>query len=314
MAENTIPKKKFIQFAFIGLLAVIILIQRLAAPGTGFTPLSPWEGDVDSILIQIAGEKIELVRDQESWFVGEGERPADEGKITRMADALNALRLDQQVSREGELERYGLVTEEAIIVEAREGDRLLRSIRIGNQADRGTATYVTVAGKSGVFLAGGSLRDLFETTETDLRNRQIFSLSSRDIISVRVSADSSGALYSLQKQEAGGEERWQLPAIAPRETDQEKAEQFIAQLARISAIGFTESKSTEGRKPLWIFRFQDQESEYRLDIYGEEGGNENAFLARSSTSVDPFTISAWKAEQLMREADWFILEADPAAD
>lgn len=114
-----------------------------------------------------------------------------------MTDALNSLKVGQMVSREGELERYELEDADAITVAVYHAKDLLRSIRIGKEADKGSGCYITLAGREGIYLVEGALRSIFDVSLDELRNRQIFSFTSSDIISVGVT--SAEARFSLRK-------------------------------------------------------------------------------------------------------------------
>ncbi len=296
------PKHKLIQLTVIGALLLIIIFSRLFGSGERMPSVQPWEGTLTRIEIRLPGDSFSLHYRDEIWTIGEEGHPADEGKLTRMADALNMLRLEELVSRQGDLERYGLDEERSIEVHAYDGEELLRSIRIGKEADRGIGAYITLGGRSGIFLAGEDLRSLFETSADELRNRQILALNPADIISVRVQGPESS--YSIRRT-ADGDAAWQIPEAGAGSPDQEKADQFIGQLARISAVDFAGSMELSDADAAWVFSIQDQSSTRELKIIGPAAGNENAFLSTSSRSGEAFTISSYKAEQLMRELSWF---------
>ncbi len=297
------PKNKLIQLAVIGTLLVLIILARLSGPGERIPLLQPWEGTLTRIEIQVPGETVSVHYRNDAWTLGEEGYPADAGKITRMADALNMLRIEELVSKRGDLERYELDEGRFIEVKAYDGEELLRSIRIGKEAERGIGAYITVSGLSGIFLAGEDLRSLFDTSTDELRNRQVLALNPADIIAVNVQGPED--LYSIRRS-ASENEAWQIPEAGAGFPDQNKVEQFIGQLARISAVDFTGPVDTEGSDPGWIFSIQDQESTYELRIFGPVAENENAYLCTSSQSGESFTISSYKAEQLMRKLAWFV--------
>jgi hypothetical protein len=296
------PKNKLIQFAVIGALLLLIIFSRLSGSGERIPALQTWEGSPTRIEIRLPGESVSLYYRDNSWVLGEEAFPADAGKITRMADALNMLRIEELVSRRGDLERYELDEERSIEVEAYDGEKLLRSIRIGKETERGIGAYITVNGRSGIFLAGENLRAIFETTADDLRNRQILALNPADIIAVTVRGPEGS--YSIRRS-ADNDEAWRIPEAGDEAVDPEQVQQFMGQLARISAVEFAGSPAAAGSDPRWSFSIQDQNNFYDLNIFGPAADNENAFLSTSSHIGEAFTISAYKAEQLMRNLSWF---------
>lgn len=300
-------RNKRIQYAILGTLLILILASRLTGRDSTPEPVRPWEGTVTRMRIQGPGETVTAWFEDGTWTLGENRRAADQGKLTAMADAVNMLRIEQMVSRGNDFERFGLDDENAITVEAFAGDDLLRSIRIGKEAEKGSGAYITVGGRSGIYLAGGSLRSRFDTGSDELRNRQILALSSAGILAVKISAP--GGPFSLWK-DAGDDEQWHLPETGDKALDREKVKQYVAQLSGISAVGFKGENDGSAPPAGWHFSIQDQSGNYELSIHGQDPDNGNAFVCSSPESPDYFTISAYKAEQLMKEAEWFAAEGD----
>ncbi|WP_020611043.1 DUF4340 domain-containing protein [Sediminispirochaeta bajacaliforniensis] len=303
-------KKKMIQFAAVAVLLLLIIVTKFTGNRASFAPVAPWGEEADRIEIHVPGkDPIVAAKKADSWFIGDKEYSADEGKITRMTDALNSLKVGQMVSREGELERYKLEDADAITVAVYHDNDVLRSIRIGKEADKGSGCYITLAGREGIYLVEGALRSIFDVSLDELRNRQIFSFTSSDIISVGVA--SADARFSLRK---SGEEKesWQFSEAQQERVDQKKITDFISQLARINATAFLAPDTIGSEEEAsWSLTFQSEKEEHTLRIYGKVEGNDNAYRCLADTNKEPFSISAYKAGQLMKPASWFISEEKP---
>jgi hypothetical protein len=324
-----ISNKKWIQLGAIVLLVLLIILGRFTGTEQRFEPVLPWDGEITRLEITLPGggpeSTITAGKANGKWSLGDRQYPADEGKLTRMADALNNISLEELVSSKGDLERYELTDSSAITVEAFGSDGVLRSVQIGKSADRGRGSYVTIAGRSGIFLVSQDLRGIFDTDLASLRNRQIISMEKGELLSIEVTGP-SGSYRMIQE----GEGSWAIPGMgasgnagssgaenqAPESPaaaggiDQEKATRFIDQLVSVTASAFADQGILDGADaaggPTWRFILEGQQESAELAIYGLDPENENAWICSSSESIDPFTVSAWKAEQIMREKGWFL--------
>lgn len=295
-------KKTIIQLTSIAALLLLIAAGALRQEDTAIQSPSPWEGEADRIEISSKQGEIILQRKEDSWKVGKKLYPADQGKVLQMTDALNKLELRELVSKRGDLKRYGLKNDDRIQVRVFSEDRPLRELSIGKSA-LGSTSYISFAGRGGIFLAAGDLRYLFDTDEESLRNKQIIALSSSDIIAVNIEGPEVD--YSIRKAAEKG--LWYIPELKGMEEDQEKISAFISQLSRISAQGFSTEQDTDA-EALWSFTIQAQEEERELSVITQE--SEQSWIAASPESREAFTISSYKADQLMRKAEWFIKQQD----
>ncbi len=96
---------------------------------------------------------LKLIKDDDSWVVGEMRYPVDKKKIDPMLKAVGDFELTALVSEQQNLARYELGPEHKIEVVAKQGDEIVRTFVVGKGAPTYNHTFVTVSGEEGVFLA-----------------------------------------------------------------------------------------------------------------------------------------------------------------
>lgn len=299
------PKIKVVQLSLILLLTSLILISRLGGSGEAAEKIPPLEESIDRIEIAGPGVKSLAVRDSSGWKVGEKGYPADERGMIRMADSLRTLKADHLVSRMGDFERYGLTEESRIMVTAFDGDRLLRTLRIGKESESGTGCYFSLEDRPEIYFSRENLKAVFNRTEDSLRNREMLALTLAEVIAVRVKGPSGS--YTLERSGEGREEGWVIPELGiPADT--EKTEQFLSQLVRINASGFPEEAPPPPESAPWSFQLKSESRNRTLYLFRELEKKRGNYLALTSESPYPFTISSYKAEELLKEISWFAPE------
>lgn len=297
------PKKKLVQLSIIGLLIVFILATRLI--GTGKTPeiLKPISEEIHRLEIQGPGISVNARLEDSVWVLGDRGYPADQGTLLRMVDAVKSIRTDHLISRREDEERYGLTADKTLTVRVYSSGEPLRTLHLGKESESGRGVYFSVEGVSGIFLSLENLRTTFSKTESDLRNKQMLSLTVAEITSLTV--EGPGLRYTLNKDSTQEGATWSIQDL-DLPLDQRKVEQYISQLVRINAISFPEDTSLTGRNPSWRFHLKTQDKSYMLDLFDPSGDDNAAYPMLVSENPYPFNISKYKAEEIMKEPVWFL--------
>ena len=113
---------------------------------------------ITRILIERAGQNLELEKKEEKWQILPQGWTADEDKIKPLLEATGQVELTALVSTGGNDASYGLDNENRIRVTAWAGDEQIRCMDIGKVAPSYQHTFVRVQGHPGVFHAAGSFR------------------------------------------------------------------------------------------------------------------------------------------------------------
>ena len=115
-------------------------------------------GAITRLVIERAGQNLELEKKEEKWQIMPQGWTVDEDKIKPLLEAMGQLELTALVSTGGNDASYGLDKENRIRVTAWAGDEQIRCMDIGKVAPSYQHTFVRVQGHPGVFHAAGSFR------------------------------------------------------------------------------------------------------------------------------------------------------------
>lgn len=287
--KRALSRQKMVYLVLIVLLLILLLFQQLSG-GSQSPRLPDLEEEVDELLIEHGGERLEIVRSGEEWLIGEERLPGDGARIEGLVEKIGSLKLLEEVAVTDYLVPYRLGEGEAIAVELRTAGERFRRVLIGKIASSGRQTYLRFEGEEVVYLAAGNLRRDFEIGAEDLRDKEILALDpgrvSRLLLRERGTAGEE-----LVRTENG----WTGTDLLP--VDQERVADYLNNFAPLRAAGFPREVVAVG-EPLFTVQLEADGENIRVEILSP--GEDGDYLARSSASPYLFSLSAFKAEQLMK--------------
>ncbi len=146
--------------------------------------------DVTEIAVEKDGQKIVLVRKDETWGVTDKHYPADQQSVSKMLDIIKELKVTALVSEESaHLNRYELDTEHRIAVTVKSKFETLRKFDIGKAVSSYRHTFVRLDGSSAVYHAVKSFRKDFDKSVDDLRNKEVLSFDKSKIKGLTLEKD-----------------------------------------------------------------------------------------------------------------------------
>lgn len=154
------------------LLAVCILQGILLNRDT--TKLFKLAETPDEIYIYNQGQEINLVFQNDKWYVGQAKEEALQTYVDSLIKSFSSVRaIDKvgSVKNEVYIEKYQLDEEKCISVVAKKGGNIIRSLQLGKNGTDKRQTYGTVDGSTDIYLLSGSLRSIYDITEDSLKEK-----------------------------------------------------------------------------------------------------------------------------------------------
>lgn len=247
------------------------------------------------------GTVIALTRASDQWLIGDKLYPADETKVKNILKVLEALKLTALVSEAKAYSRYDLTDEKKISIKAWAGDRLVRDIDIGKEADTYQHTFVRLGDNPNVYHAQNSFRRTVDQTTDTLRDKTALSFNTTDIKEIQITDDGNSMTLTLEKPEAepageatdhpSSEESspvWLAGDGNPVQAD--TVQRLLSQLAHLTCEGYLKDDHTKVfEKPIRTILLTGDQT-YSLSIF-EKQASETPHPATSSQNSYPFALS-----------------------
>ncbi|HDS15316.1 MAG TPA: DUF4340 domain-containing protein [Proteobacteria bacterium] len=333
-------KKEFLLLlAVIVGLGALLFYQKKGKTNYQLPQLSAFSEVADRLLLEKGKERIELRREDEIWLIGAEKYRADGTRVASMLDKLKELQPVALISEKGNYQLYELDPEKRISVALYAGDKLLRRLEIGKSSASLRQSYIRLGEDPRVYQVLGNLQSNFFTTLDDLRDKQVLSItpeqreSLNEIVLERFAdgkfeslkmirlplenqpvdegrtesetpaetgaADPAGGLSTASAPVPGSPELsgWQLPDGSP--VTASAVAELLDGLAGLKCESFLAERSgAEFSRPCYEFILRGAQDEFRLALLASEDGG---YPAVSSAVAEPFRLSSWKGERLIRD-------------
>ncbi len=170
-------KRKIVLLSLIALFAIIYIIQITQGAQSAVKNIT-LDTDITGIrLTQATGETIafskqvipatDTVESQERWILEDG-REVEGFPLTRMMGQLKDIRVLGTITSASNAERYDLQEGAALVVEALNGQEVLRTLAVGKASTTTSQTYAIIDNANDVVLVSGDLNDVFGKTIDEL--------------------------------------------------------------------------------------------------------------------------------------------------
>jgi len=172
------------------------------------------------------GDRTVLKKSGTAWELVEPEKlAADEAEVSGLTSGLSSLEIQRVVEEQAaDLKGFGLDTPRIEVGFKAEGDKDLRTVRLGDKTPTGGDMYAMLAGQKRVFLVSGYLDSTFDRTTFSLREKSAlkFDRAKADSLEV-VTAD-----RTIKLAKAG--EEWKLVGPVTARTDFGAVEAVVSRL------------------------------------------------------------------------------------
>jgi hypothetical protein len=299
-------KKHLLLLAVIALLAAYLTVQKNGRTHYALPQLKPVSRkDITKLLIKHKDSTLTLARKDGAWVIEPQGYPADEGAVNVLLGEADGLTLTALASEGGNDAIYDLNGGKRIEVEAYEDGRLVRQFAIGKAAS-GDHAFIQLGGDKKVFHAEHDLRMVFDKNVADLRDRTVMKVNGA--IDGIVLAHAGKTLMIARAAEAGadadkngrgtGDESGAHWRIGKKPANDREVNELLDAVSHLSCDSFIEGKTKHDfHAPAYTVSLKGAKR-YRLSIYAEQ---DKTFAAVSSESPYPFTLSAWRAKNIMKD-------------
>jgi hypothetical protein len=268
------------------------------------------KADISKIDIRKKGSDVTLFRGGDGWLVGPDKYPASDSRVEKIIDGITGLKLTAMVSESKNYPLYELDKDHRIEVEAYSGDRSLLKVEIGKPASSYRHTFVLLDDDYHVYHANGNLRDEFNRTVSDLRDRVVMKFSDQimeltlkkgnDTLTIAretapVSADTTSPKEAKQP-ENPAPSGWIIRG--GKTVKQKEVDELVSTLSNLECDSFIENKGKgDYTSPVYTVTLKGAGT-YTLSIFKKKDGQ---YPAVSSQSDYPFLLSEWKAGRIMKD-------------
>jgi hypothetical protein len=277
--------------------------------------LAPVEAKtIDRLVFQKGDAVIELIRKDDSWFVGEKAYRADNIKVRNMVQATADLKITALVSESGNYDRYDLTENKKTTVRAYAGTAVLRSFDIGRGAPTNRHSFVRLDGDPKVYHARGHIHETFDATVDELRDETVLEIEQAEVNALVI--EKAGRQLAIVKKETPVQkesdaketgapkpvQQWQdqdgnavdLAAVTSllKEFKQLKCNDYMAD----------DAKSTL-KDPIWTITFTTADQQRHLSVFALPSDEAIEHPAVSSGSDYAFLLTKSRVEGFGKQLD-----------
>lgn len=310
------------------LLLVIVALSLYLALGKGEDPdrdlprMAALDNKtINRLVITRQGGPLELVKEDEQWFIQPKHYPADSVKLKNMVQAATTLTPTALVSESGNYKRYGLGAPDKIKIQIYQGDQLEREFIIGHIAPTHQHTFIMLPEDPKVYHAKGSLKSSFDQTTDALRDKTALSFEKQDIISIQIQkADHNLVLSRTEVTKDAGQEnasvsgtltQWQSPDGQPIKETTVVA--LLNSCAGLKCDAYMEDDAKAGlTDATWTLTFKSDSKTWALSIYGKSQTEDQKVPGVSSANNYAFLLSKSRVDAIEKNIEKLLNADHPA--
>jgi hypothetical protein len=304
-------KKEFaVLFFLIAVLAYYISFERSDRTHYRLPEVSKIQkADISKISIRKKDSDVVLIRGGDDWLVGPDRYPASDSGVEKIINTITGLKLTAMVSESKNYPLYELDEEHGIEVEAYRGDESMLKVLVGKPASSYRHTFVLLGDDHRVYHADGNLKNEFDKTVPDLRDRKVMSFSD-DIVEITlkkgddtltiVKATAPVSVDITTQKEGEPEQaepaKWIIQGGKP--VKQKEVDEIVSTISNLDCDDFIEDKRKDDYKsPVYTITLKGAGT-YSLSLFEEKDSRHPAV---SSQSEYPFLLSERKATKIMKD-------------
>jgi hypothetical protein len=280
--------------------------------------------DITRLEITRGQTVIDLNKKDDNWYIAPKEYPADTDLVKGMLEGIEKLTLTALVSESKTYNLYDLTDDTRINVKAWQGDNLKRDIDVGKTASSFRHTFVKPAGNDRVYHARGNLRNTFETTVEDLRDKKVLTFAPADIQEIQIIKENQSLKLVRAQQPATDEstdadkkESNQPPKKSPvwqtpdgQRGDEADVNQILNKLSNLRCETFIEDREKEEFTSPSITIELKGPQQYNLSIFDKPEGEDSQHPATSSASKYAFLLRDNDSESIMKSVSSILKEPE----
>lgn len=319
---NKTITRKIVLLALIAILLVVYILQ-LALTGKNKVKTISLAETPDSVLIvkgnapASPANSFRVFLENSSWYAGEKKYPADKNTAEKMAETFKNIKLLGVITNNpgNAAEKYGLGDNDKYTVTAFKDGKALRTIVVGKDTTAGGQSYIQVDGKDTVYLAEGAFHSVYGTPIDSVRSKDVFTLSSSEIMTVTVNGPSGS--YVLRKNLSSADLSsdnsvaqtpvWELAESSlgsDVKCDTEKVTNWVNTVNTVKASSWAADDEPVRMENFYgSFRIGTGTKEIGMEFYSIPEDSEGKFLCKSTVSPYPFYLTKYYVEKFCKNFD-----------
>lgn len=298
-----IKKSTIILSALCAVFLTVNVVQCVLANMSPVEMLSV-DGNADKITVSGPGADLVLNKKDGEWFIGATDFKALPSTAELMEKSLKEIKVLDTPAKTGDEvveERYDLNAGKYVIASVYEGDKLLRSVKIGKQSATGTQSYISIDDNGKIYLVQGDFKSIFVKTDKEVISKKIYSAENDDIVSVSVKSGKDSWGFDKIPSE-GPEEIWAgKGSMSGTEVNSEKVSQWAVSLSYLDAEDFIDDDAVLPANAEAEVSVETADDVFVVSIYAYQSG-ENEYAARCNKNAHPFAVSKYVAEKFLKKA------------
>ncbi|MGD8291926.1 MAG: DUF4340 domain-containing protein [Desulfobacterales bacterium] len=319
-------KKEYLILAIVIVALSVYLVMRRGDRTLYELPEMPKLSQKDITRLEITRGQtvIDLNKKDDNWYIAPKEYPANTDLVKGMLEGIEKLTLTALVSESKTYNLYDLTDDTRINVKAWQGDNLKRDIDVGKTASSFRHTFVKPAGNDRVYHARGNLRNTFETTVEDLRDKKVLTFAPADIQEIQIIKENQSLKLVRAQQPATDEstdadkkESNQPPKKSPvwqtpdgQSGDEADVNQILNKLSNLRCETFIEDREKEEFTSPSITIELKGPQQYNLSIFDKPEGEDSQHPATSSASKYAFLLRDTDSESIMKSVSSILKEPE----
>lgn len=305
--------RKIVLLSLAGILLVTYIFQILF---TGRSNLKTLRVNDEITSLQI--NDLEIYKENNSWLLGEKKYPADKEIIESLINAIKEVKLLGHVTNQSESknERYGLLDSSKIIVTAKNGEKVLRTLYVGKNTSTNSQCYISYDDSKKIYLAQGALQSTYSVELDSLRDRILYNFDLNTVTEFELKTPKENFKIVKNLVPASGDEipqnLWVLVenknGSLDKKLSDEKINEWLSKVAKIEvATWLPENTKFPRIAPASYLSVKAAGKSYSLSLF-PDGTEESEVLASSENTPYLFEIQTFVANRLDKSLKDFIAE------
>lgn len=290
------------------------------------------QATVTKMVISEKDYKIELVKKDNSWLIQPQNYLSDPSKVKSMLNAIEKMTLTALISESGPYERYHLSDDKKIHLAAWAGDKIVREFDIGKPASSNQHTFFRLDKDSKVFHIRGNLRQSFDFTVDQLRDKNVLSFDAQTIQELTVNEGETPVLVASkealpeataaepvketkQDESVMPEKKSTFRWVGPEGTvhDEASISEWLSVFSNLKCDTYLDKKTKADfadMKPLYTVQIKGNKA-FTLTVFDKETKESKSYPGISSENDHPFLLPDWKVDSIKSKIEGL---KKPAAD
>jgi hypothetical protein len=321
-----LKKEYFILAAILVALILYLALHRSNRTQYQLPELSEVSGKhISKLEITTAGNSITFNKKDNTWHIEPKGYRADSTKVKNILNVIEKLKLTALVSESKNYVRYDLINDKNIHVKAWQGKTLVREIDIGKAAPTFKHTFVKLPDDPNVYYASGNFRSDFDQSMENLRDKVVLSFDKEEIHKIRIIKGRQ--LMVINRRQipvdvtVGQKEQAKEAAVSETEAvwqtdngknvDEAKLNRLLSTLSKLSCDKYINGREKgEFNNPIYTLMLKGSQ-DYSLSVYAKIDEDSENYSAISSENDDPFELSKWKIDDIMKNPDEMLEKDEP---